>query len=208
MASLQSSPTRVLWHESDVTFDKRMDKYRKYQFLPEHLDVRVPAPAVHALLLHAALLIIGTEQGLQGQAEWHDNLSNSILLKGSCGTICFALMSSEWHCCSNPLHAAAWGADTAALQIHWFSIINSCVTVLLLTGFLATILMRVLKNDFVKYTRDDDGARPCCLGRHDLCTVIVLSISMATARLPATLTRAHYSCCTRLESLSHNGTLS
>lgn len=36
------------------------------------------------------------------------------------------------------------------LGIHWFSIINSCVTVLLLTGFLATILMRVLKNDFVE----------------------------------------------------------
>ncbi|KAL6002507.1 Cellular adhesion and filamentous growth protein [Asimina triloba] len=36
------------------------------------------------------------------------------------------------------------------LDIHWFSIINSCVTVLLLTGFLATILMRVLKNDFIK----------------------------------------------------------
>ena len=44
------------------------------------------------------------------------------------------------------------------LEIHWFSIINSCVTVLLLTGFLATILMRVLKNDFVKYTREDDMA--------------------------------------------------
>jgi transmembrane 9 superfamily protein 1 len=36
------------------------------------------------------------------------------------------------------------------MEIHWFSIVNSCVTVLLLTGFLATILMRVLKNDFVK----------------------------------------------------------
>lgn len=36
------------------------------------------------------------------------------------------------------------------LEIHWFSIINSCVIVLLLTGFLATILMRVLKNDFIK----------------------------------------------------------
>ena len=36
------------------------------------------------------------------------------------------------------------------LEIHWFSIINSCVTVLLLTGFLSTILMRVLKNDFIK----------------------------------------------------------
>mmetsp|Transcript_15064 Transcript_15064/g.40711 ORF Transcript_15064/g.40711 Transcript_15064/m.40711 type:complete len:621 (+) Transcript_15064:197-2059(+) len=45
----------------------------------------------------------------------------------------------------NPIH----------LEIHWFSIINSCVTVLLLTGFLATILMRVLKADFIKYSRDD-----------------------------------------------------
>ena len=42
------------------------------------------------------------------------------------------------------------------MQIHWFSIINSCVTVLLLTGFLATILLRVLKNDFLKYTKDDE----------------------------------------------------
>ncbi|KAK8942059.1 hypothetical protein KSP40_PGU007573 [Platanthera guangdongensis] len=42
------------------------------------------------------------------------------------------------------------------LEIHWFSIVNSCVTVLLLTGFLATILMRVLKNDFVKYDHDEE----------------------------------------------------
>jgi hypothetical protein len=46
------------------------------------------------------------------------------------------------------------------MQIHWFSIINSCVTVLLLTGFLATILMRVLKADFVKYSRDDRECPP------------------------------------------------
>ncbi|KAL5209003.1 hypothetical protein ABZP36_004626 [Zizania latifolia] len=44
------------------------------------------------------------------------------------------------------------------LEVHWFSIINSCVTVLLLTGFLATILMRVLKNDFVKYAHDEEAA--------------------------------------------------
>jgi len=43
------------------------------------------------------------------------------------------------------------------LEIHWFSIINSCVTVLLLTGFLATILMRVLKNDFIKYSHDEES---------------------------------------------------
>ncbi|CAL9080137.1 unnamed protein product [Musa acuminata var. zebrina] len=38
------------------------------------------------------------------------------------------------------------------LEIHWFSIVNSCVTVLLLTGFLATILLRVLKNNFLRYS--------------------------------------------------------
>jgi hypothetical protein len=51
----------------------------------------------------------------------------------------------------NPIH----------LEIHWFSIVNSCVTVLLLTGFLATILMRVLKADFVKFSREDGRSRPC-----------------------------------------------
>eukprot|EP00884_Botryococcus_braunii_P021685 jgi/Botrbrau1/81/Bobra.0022s0071.1 len=69
----------VKWKETPIAWDRRMDKYRRYQFLPQHLE------------------------------------------------------------------------------IHWFSIINSCVTVLLLTGFLATILMRVLKNDFMKYTRDEEG---------------------------------------------------
>lgn len=54
------------------------------------------------------------------------------------------------HCCCSA------AAVASLLQIHWFSIINSCVTVLLLTGFLTTILLRVLKNDFLKYTRDDE----------------------------------------------------
>uniref|UniRef100_A0A7S0N4S3 Transmembrane 9 superfamily member n=1 Tax=Cryptomonas curvata TaxID=233186 RepID=A0A7S0N4S3_9CRYP len=42
------------------------------------------------------------------------------------------------------------------LEIRWFSIFNSIVTVLLLTGFLFTILMRVLKNDFLRYARSED----------------------------------------------------
>ncbi|KAE8654783.1 Transmembrane 9 superfamily member 3 [Hibiscus syriacus] len=44
------------------------------------------------------------------------------------------------------------------LEIQWFSTLNSCVIVLLLTAFLATILMRILKNDFMKYTRDEESA--------------------------------------------------
>lgn len=36
-------------------------------------------------------------------------------------------------------------------EIHWLSIINSCVLVLLLTAFLTIIFMRLLKNDFSNY---------------------------------------------------------
>ena len=43
-------------------------------------------------------------------------------------------------------------------EIHWLSIINSFVLVLLLTAFLTIILMRVLKNDFTRYmdVEEDD----------------------------------------------------
>jgi len=39
-----------------------------------------------------------------------------------------------------------------SFEIHWLSIINSFVLVLLLTSFLSIILMRVLKNDFIRYS--------------------------------------------------------
>lgn len=42
------------------------------------------------------------------------------------------------------------------LEIHWLSIINSFVLVLLLTGFLAIILLRILRSDFARYARDDE----------------------------------------------------
>jgi hypothetical protein len=44
----------------------------------------------------------------------------------------------------------------ASFEIHWLSIINSFVLVVLLTVFLAIILMRVLKNDFMRYMRVDE----------------------------------------------------
>jgi len=44
----------------------------------------------------------------------------------------------------------------ATFEIHWLSIINSFVLVFLLTGFLAIILLRILKNDFSKYVNVDE----------------------------------------------------
>ena len=43
-----------------------------------------------------------------------------------------------------------------SFEIHWLSIINSFVLVLLLTAFLTIILMRVLKNDFSRYASAAD----------------------------------------------------
>jgi transmembrane 9 superfamily protein 3 len=41
-------------------------------------------------------------------------------------------------------------------RIHWFSIMNSFMMVIFLCGVVALILIRTLRNDFAKYTRDDD----------------------------------------------------
>lgn len=44
------------------------------------------------------------------------------------------------------------------MQIHWFSIINSILSVLLLTAILITIFMRALRRDFARYTAEDAAA--------------------------------------------------
>ena len=41
-------------------------------------------------------------------------------------------------------------------QIHWFSIFNSFMMVVFLVGLVALILMRTLKNDYARFTSDDD----------------------------------------------------
>eukprot|EP00123_Amoebidium_parasiticum_P016199 comp23328_c0_seq1/m.38424 comp23328_c0_seq1/g.38424 ORF comp23328_c0_seq1/g.38424 comp23328_c0_seq1/m.38424 type:complete len:583 (-) comp23328_c0_seq1:469-2217(-) len=45
-----------------------------------------------------------------------------------------------------------------SLQVHWLSITNSIVLVILMTGFVALILMRVLRSDFARYSRDEEEA--------------------------------------------------
>jgi transmembrane 9 superfamily member 3 len=41
-------------------------------------------------------------------------------------------------------------------QIHWFSIFNSFMMVVFLCGLVALILLRTLRNDFARYSKDDD----------------------------------------------------
>ena len=39
----------VQWRETDTPYEKRMDKYRRYQFLPQHLEAS-PQPPSHRTL--------------------------------------------------------------------------------------------------------------------------------------------------------------
>ena len=43
-----------------------------------------------------------------------------------------------------------------SFEIHWFSLTNSVVLVILLTGFLAVILVKILKKDFSRYMEVDE----------------------------------------------------
>ncbi|CAI5479695.1 unnamed protein product [Closterium sp. Yama58-4] len=43
------------------------------------------------------------------------------------------------------------------VEIHWFSILNSCFTVLLLAGFIATRLTSLLKSDLISYSNDTES---------------------------------------------------
>ena len=45
------------------------------------------------------------------------------------------------------------------MEIHWLSILNSFVLVILLTGFIAIIILRVLKSDYSRYQREYDRLR-------------------------------------------------
>ena len=43
----------------------------------------------------------------------------------------------------------------ADVEIHWFSIINSFITVLFLSAIFGAIIVRTLSNDIAKYERDN-----------------------------------------------------
>jgi len=43
-----------------------------------------------------------------------------------------------------------------SLEIHWLSIVNSVVLVVLLTAFLSIMLLRIVKNDLTHYLTEDD----------------------------------------------------
>ena len=46
--------------------------------------------------------------------------------------------------------------DVILFQIHWFSIFNSFMMVIFLVGLVSMILMRTLRKDYARYSKEDD----------------------------------------------------
>ncbi|XP_028515708.1 transmembrane 9 superfamily member 4 [Exaiptasia diaphana] len=63
----------------------------------------------------------------------------------------------EWQP-SDVVWASRWDTYLAMsdVQIHWFSIINSVVIVLFLSGVIAMIMIRTLRSDIARYNKEDD----------------------------------------------------
>jgi len=57
------------------------------------------------------------------------------------------------------------------LQIHWFSIFNSFMMVIFLVGLVSMILMRTLRKDYARYSREEDGDD---MVNFDICTMSLL----------------------------------
>jgi len=71
-------------------------------------------------------------------------------------SVAFEASNLEWKDRFKDIHETRFLPKS--FEIHWLSIINSFVLVLLLTAFLTIIMMRVLKNDLSRYMEVDDEA--------------------------------------------------
>jgi len=109
------------------------------------------------LFTHYIFSVTHNGQGQVIEVNWeHDPRSRLDLSDATKGTEVTLLYSARWtksHLTSRD-HVEVKAPQH--LEIRWFSIFNSIVTVLLLTGFLATILVRVLKNEILQYARVDE----------------------------------------------------
>jgi hypothetical protein len=64
----------------------------------------------------------------------------------------------KWHPTDTPFEERVYLPSlffNSEMEIHWLSIMNSFVLVILLTGFLSIIIMRVLKSDYSRYNEEE-----------------------------------------------------
>ena len=103
----------VQWRETDTPYEKRMDKYRRYQFLPQHLEARPVTPCLPHTACPAIVVTVTLE------------------LDSSLGRLPHCPVPSGSYSCRKALHSVlgSWKGEIrqymAVAQIHPFSTIES-----------------------------------------------------------------------------------
>ena len=162
----------VRWAPTATPFARRFERYLDYKFFGHQARARA-----HATLLRACA-------GLPLRCPGLDFPPHSLVQWGRSQTygLCYRWRQFR-HVISLPFQAecpaphsenlprACWCMCLAAfrwpafapdarvrgVQIHWFSIFNSSMILIFLTGLVAMILMRTLRADYARYTaRDED----------------------------------------------------
>eukprot|EP01100_Stratorugosa_tubuloviscum_P010772 TRINITY_DN4689_c2_g1_i1.p1 TRINITY_DN4689_c2_g1~~TRINITY_DN4689_c2_g1_i1.p1 ORF type:complete len:620 (-),score=231.41 TRINITY_DN4689_c2_g1_i1:784-2565(-) len=156
--------TKVLTKEDIQLFKNAIDKYYYFEFILDDIPLRG---------------FVGTTETVDGVKKYYlfKHLHFEILYNND--RIIYANVSSDLRKLfqlvddeSTPItftysvhwiqtkvefnHRAEFFKDNffeQELEIHWLSIMNSFVLVILLTGFIAIIILRVLRNDYNRYSR-------------------------------------------------------
>lgn len=130
----------VRWAPSAIPFPRRFERYLDYNFF-EHQVCRSPKPScVPSVWLDLIKLSTCLHPYFCHVLHVFEGVSCTSNVK-ECSQLPLA--------CANGFYMAA--------QIHWFSIFNSFMMVIFLTGLVSMILMRTLRADYARYTsRDED----------------------------------------------------
>ena len=128
----------VQWIPTDITFPRRFDVYLDYPFF-EH---QVTFSLLCTLLILSSVMICSQFHNV------HTKCLRSCLFNN------FYSKFISFRYCSRFISLLSF--SLFVLQIHWFSIFNSFMMVIFLTGLVSMILMRTLRNDYAKYAREDD----------------------------------------------------
>ena len=118
----------VKWVQTNVAFARRFEVYLDYPFFEHQVILIAPEITKHFIWALWSSLLDSQVDSDRGR-----------------------------HYCFLSLGVVKWLTYCIFhAQIHWFSIFNSFMMVIFLTGLVSMILMRTLRNDYAKYAREDD----------------------------------------------------
>ncbi len=139
----------VRWQPSSIAFSRRFERYLDYNFFEHQVRASLPIHPKRRMICSCSECFREARPacctcGLI--AERSTSTCNPAYWRFVCmQTVCSASDAPQASSMGTPLTR-----PRCLLQIHWFSIFNSFMMVIFLTGLVSMILLRTLRNDYAK----------------------------------------------------------